>query len=348
MLIAKGMLLLIGTLVLFSVFNFKMPKGKKAMEALAGTAIATFLVEAIHNYVLGDIFNLNFFSDVGMSSGSMGGVIAGILVPIKLGINPVYAVIIGASMVDISIIPGFIAGYTVSMIIPKLEDKFPKGTELIIGALIFPVLSRFIAIISTPLVDNTLISIGDTILMASQQSPIIMGFLLGGMIKMICTSPLSSMALTAMLGLQGIAMGIASIASFGGAFTNGMVFKKLKLGDNGKVMAVMLEPLTQVDIITRYPLQIYFSNFIGGGLAGLSAVFFNIVSFAPGTASPIPGMIAPFAFNPWQNVVLSLIFAALGGILAGSFGSFVFSRNIKCGFKCRFKRMALKMGMKKI
>ena len=36
------------------------------------------------------------------------------------------------------------------------------------------------------------------------QSPVLMGFLLGGIIKMICTSPLSSMALTAMLGLTGL------------------------------------------------------------------------------------------------------------------------------------------------
>ena len=42
--------------------------------------------------------------------------------------------------------------------------------------------------------------------------------------KMICTSPLSSMALTAMLGLTGLPMGIACIACVGGAFTNGMIF----------------------------------------------------------------------------------------------------------------------------
>ena len=47
---------------------------------------------------------------------------------------------------------------------------------------------------------------------------------------MICTSPLSSMALTAMLGLTGLPMGIAAIACFGGSFTNGLVFHKLKLG----------------------------------------------------------------------------------------------------------------------
>ena len=56
---------------------------------------------------------------------------------------------------------------------------------------------------------------------------------------MICTSPLSSMALTAMLGLTGLPMGIAAIACFGGSFTNGFVFHKLKLGNKGNVIGVI-------------------------------------------------------------------------------------------------------------
>ena len=87
--------------------------------------------------------------------------------------------------------------------------------------------------------------IGGTITAAADQSPVIMGFLLGGIMKMICTSPLSSMALTAMLGLTGLPMGIAAIACFGGSFTNGMVFHKMGYGDKSNVIAVMLEPLTQ-------------------------------------------------------------------------------------------------------
>ena len=76
------------------------------------------------------------------------------------------------------------------------------------------------------------------------RSPVLMGFMLGGLMKMICTSPLSSMALTAMLGLTGLPMGIACIACVGGAFTNGMIFKMLKLGDKSSTIAVMVEPLT--------------------------------------------------------------------------------------------------------
>ncbi|WP_205842209.1 PTS sugar transporter subunit IIC [Natranaerobius trueperi] len=82
----------------------------------------------------------------------------------------------------LSIIPG----YVMSLAIPYIEKSFPKGTELIIGAVVFAPASRLIGVISTPIVDTTLLNIGDTILLASQQAPIVMGFLLGGIIKMIC------------------------------------------------------------------------------------------------------------------------------------------------------------------
>ncbi|MDD7015404.1 MAG: PTS sugar transporter subunit IIC, partial [Firmicutes bacterium] len=168
--------------------------------------------------------------------------------------------------------------------------------------------------------------IGSTVSEATTTSPVVMGFLLGGIMKMICTSPLSSMALTAMLGLTGLPMGIAAIACFGGSFTNGMIFKRLHFGNNGNVIAVMMEPLTQADIVTAHPIPIYGSNFFGGGMAGIAAALLGIVNNAPGTASPIPGMLAPFAFNDPIKVVLALVIAAVCGALAGFVGSVVFKK----------------------
>ncbi|SHI08663.1 Phosphotransferase system, fructose-specific IIC component [Clostridium collagenovorans DSM 3089] len=324
--IVKGIGLLIFTLVLFSLFTLKMPKGQKAMSGLANAAVATFLVEAIHRYVCGDLLHISFLGEVGAASGSMGGIAAVILVGLSVGINPVYAVAAGVAVSGYGILPGFIAGYIVALISPYVEKALPEGLDLIVGALLMAPLARLIAMGFNPIVDATLLNIGGMISVAAEQSPIVMGFLLGGIMKMICTSPLSSMALTAMLGLQGLAMGIAAIACVGGSFTNGLIFKKLHLGDNSNVMAVMLEPLTQADIVTANPIPIYCSNFFGGGLAGLSAACFKIINNAPGTASPIPGLIAPFGFNDPKKVVLAIVFAILGGSLAGFVGGTVFKK----------------------
>ena len=245
-----------------------------------------------------------------------------------------FAVVAGLAVGGFGILPGFLAGYVIGLISPIIEKKLPEGLNIIVGALAIAPLARIIAVLVDPAVNATLVKIGGTISAAADQSPIVMGFLLGGIMKMICTSPLSSMALTAMLGLNGLAMGIAAIACVGGSFTNGIIFKRLKLGDKSNVIAVMLEPLTQANIITANPIPIYCSNFFGGGLAGISAAAFGIINNAPGTASPIPGLLAPFAFNSPLSVVGALIFAVLGGCLAGYVGSLVFKKRVEKSEVC--------------
>lgn len=324
--ILLGMGLLLLTLAAFSLFSMKAPMGSKAMSGLANAAVATFLVEAIHLYISGNLLGLEFIGEVGATSGGMGGVAAAILVSIGMGANPIYAVVAGVAVGGYGILPGFIVGYVVGFLAPLIEKYLPDGLDVIVGALVLAPVARGVAFLADPVVTTGMGYIGQTIIAATEQSPILMGFLLGGIIKMICTSPLSSMALTAMLGLTGMPMGIAAIACFGGSFTNGFIFARLHLGNRSNVVAVMLEPLTQAHIITRHPIPIYCSNFFGGGLAGVGAALLGIVNNAPGTASPIPGMLAPFAFNPPQNVILALVIAAIGGSLAGFVGSIVFKR----------------------
>lgn len=324
--IVSGMALLLLVLALFSLFSMKMPKGSDAMSGMANAAVASFLVEAIHSYITGDLFGFAFFKEVGVTAGSLGGVASAILVPIGMGANPVLAVVAGLACGGYGILPGFVAGYIVGLVSPYIEKKLPEGINLIAGALMVAPLARAIAFAVNPVVNSTLLTIGKTISAAATQSPLVMGFLLGGIMKMICTSPLSSMALTAMLGLDGLAMGIASIACVGGSFTNGMIFKRLHFGDKSNVIAVMLEPLTQADIITSNPIPIFVSNFFGGGLAGLAAAALGIINNAPGTASPIPGLLAPFAFNAPVKVIIAIVLGIIGGTVAGLVGSIVFKK----------------------
>ena len=128
----KGTVLLLLVLAFFTGFSLKAPRGMKAMGALAGAATASFLVEAFQLYVGGDLLGIKFLGEVGASAGSMGGVAAAILVPLALGVSPVYAVLLGVVCGGMGIIPGFIAGYVMSFIIPKLEEKIPDGLDLIV------------------------------------------------------------------------------------------------------------------------------------------------------------------------------------------------------------------------
>ena len=322
----KGIGMLLLTLAAFSVFTLKFPKGDKAMGGLADAAVATFLVEAIFKYICGDFAGIAFLSEVGAASGSMGAVAAAALVGMSMGTSPVFVIASAAAVAGFGILPGFIAAYILFFIIRPIVKRLPAGLDIILGTLLAAAFARAIAIFVDPGVNAVIAIVGNSIEIATSQSPVMMGLVLGGLMKMICTSPLSSMALTAMLGLTGLPMGIAAVACFGGSFTNAMVFKRLKLGDNGRVLAVMLEPLTQADIITKNPLPIYGSNFFGGALSGIVAALLGIVNNAPGTASPIPGLLAPFAFNDPMKVILAMALAAVGGTIAGFLGSSVFRK----------------------
>ena len=326
MTLITGLGLLLLTLAAFSLFSMKAPKGSAAMSGMANAAVASFLVEAVHRYISGDLLHLAFLGETGTISGNMGGVAAAIMVPIGMGVNPVFAVVAGVALGGYGILPGFIAGYAIGFIAPFIEKHLPQGLDSVLGALLIAPIARFMAFLVDPAVNAALAHIGGMITAATEQSPVLMGLLLGGVIKMICTSPLSSMALTAMLGLTGLPMGIAAIACFGGSFTNGVIFKMLHFGDNSNVAAVMMEPLTQAHIITKYPIPIYCSNFFGGGFSGVAAAFLGIINNAPGTASPIPGLLAPFAFNPPLKVLMALLLAAISGTLAGIVGAIAFKK----------------------
>src|SRR3712207_7595594 len=83
------------------------------MSGLADAAVATFLVEAIHTYISGNLLHVNFLGSVGGASGTMGGVAAVILVCLNMEVSPVYAVAAGVAVSGYGILPGFIAGYLV-------------------------------------------------------------------------------------------------------------------------------------------------------------------------------------------------------------------------------------------
>lgn len=326
MVFLKGIGCLLLALMIFSLFSMKAPKGDKAMSGLAGAAVATFLVEALFRYVGGDFFGITLLGTIGTTAGGMGGSAAAALVPLMMGANPIYAVVAGCAVQGFGILPGFIAGYAVYFLADLIDRKAPAGIDAIVGAISCALLSYVVASVTAPGVEKVIATIGGSILVATEQSPILMGFLLGGIMKVVCSSPLSSMALTAMLGLTGLPMGIASTACFGGAFCNGMVFHCLGIGNKGQVVAVMLEPLTQADLVTRNAVPLYSCNFFAGGCSGIVAVLLGIVNNAPGTASPIPGLLVPFAFNPAHTVIFALALSALCGLICGYAGIMLYRR----------------------
>lgn len=319
-----GTILLLIVLGLFTLFSYKAPNGMKAMGALANAACASFLVEAFHDAFFGGVLNIGFLQSVGAANGSLGGVAAAILVPLALGVSPVYAVLVGLACSGFGILPGFIAGYLISYVIKFLEKKVPAGLDLIAIIIIAAPLSRLIASGMTPIVNSTLLKIGDVLLSSANSSPIIMGIILGGILTVVATAPLSSMALTAMLGLTGVPMAIGALAMFGSSFMNYVFFGKMKFGSKKDTIAVAIEPLTQADIISANPIPVYVTNFIGGALSGIIVSLMGLVNMTPGTATPIAGFAVMFAYNPAIKVLIAAAGCILVSVISGYIGYFIF------------------------
>ncbi|GAA0071806.1 PTS fructose transporter subunit IIC [Clostridium sardiniense] len=324
-LIGTGLLLLV--LGLFTLFSYKAPQGMKAMGALASAACASFLVEAFHSSFFGDVLNIEFLKKIGTANGSLGGVAAAILVPLALGVSPVYAVLIGLSCSGLGILPGFIAGYLMSFVVKFLEKKLPGGLDLIVIIVFAAPLTRFIGDCMTPVVDSTLLKIGQVLVASADSSPILMGIILGGIITVVATAPLSSMALTAMLGLTGAPMAIGALSVFGSSFLNFVLFSKMKFGSKKDTISVAIEPLTQADIITANPLPVYITNFIGGALCGIIIVIMGLTNMSPGTATPIAGFAVMFAYNPAFKVLLTALGCVVVSAGSGYLGYMMFKNH---------------------
>ena len=314
--IGTGLLLLV--LALFTLFSYKAPYGMKAMGALANAACASFLVEAFHFSLFGQQMGIKFLEQVGSANGSLGGVAAGILVPLALGVSPVYCVLVGLTISGFGILPGFIAGYLISFVIRFLEKKVPAGLDLIVIIIVAAPITRGIAQIAAPIVDNTLVQIGQVLIKASTTSPIIMGVILGGLITVVATAPLSSMALTSIINLTGVPMAVGALSVFGSSFLNYVFFSKMKFGSKKDTISVAIEPLTQSDIISANPLPVYVTNFIGGAMSGVIVSIMGLSIDTPGLATPIAG----FAVTVGQNGPRALI-AAFGCIVVSILGAFI-------------------------
>ncbi|MFP7296114.1 PTS sugar transporter subunit IIC [Neobacillus niacini] len=326
--ILKGTALLLLVLGLFWLFSYKAPKGMKAMGALANAACAAFLVEAFQLYVGGDLIGIKFLGEVGTAAGSMGGVAAAALVALAVGVSPVYALMLGVSCAGLGLLPGFIAGYLVAFLVKLIEKKVPGGLDLIVTILIAAPLVRLIAVGMKPVVDATLLNIGGIITETASSNPILMGIILGGVITVVATAPLSSMALTAMLGLTGVPMAIGALSVFGSSFMNYVLFDRIKFGDRKTTIAVAIEPLTQAHIISANPIPVYVTNFIGGASAGVIVALSGLINDATGTATPIAGLAVMYGFNDPLKVTLVALACATVGALSGFIGSIIF-KNFK-------------------
>lgn len=318
----------IGTLLVvllaMTLFLKFAPNGKVSLQALSGAACASFLPEAFLKYAIGGVFHSEYFIKLGDVAGSLSGVAVGILTCLKFGINPVFAVLTGLVLFDFKLLPAFIAAYLVAFGIQALEKYVPEGLDLIVVILLSPAIAYGIASIVSPSVTAVLKQIGTAITAVGDNNPYALALVIGAIVPVVGMTPLSSMVFTSLLGLTGIPMAIGALGCMGSSFVNFVMFRKLKIGNTGKAFAVAVEPLTQIDTIAKYPIQLYGTNAIVGMVNGLFITYMGIVVNQPGMATPIAGPIVALGFNEMVPTVITIVVVAIISIILSFFiGTFI-------------------------
>ena len=309
----------VGTLVLVLIImtlflNFA-PYGKQGLQALSGAACATFLPQAFLSYAIGGVFHVKFFQEIGDLAGSLSGIAVGILTCLKLEVSPVFAVIVGLVLHDSKLLPAFIAAYVVAFGIKFVEKKVPEGLDLIVVILLAPAVTFGLANLISPGVIAVLKQIGSAITSVGDNNPYALAVILGLVIPVTGMTPLSSMVLTSLLGLTGIPMAIGALTCTGASFVNGILFSKLKIGNKGNAFAVFVEPLTQIDLIAKYPLQLFGANAIICVVNACIVTYSGLIIDIKGMATPIAGAIVLYGFNDAVRSTITIIAVAIASVI---------------------------------
>lgn len=322
-----GIVMLLLVLGAMTLFAFKAPRGKKSLGALSGAACATFLGEAFLHYAIGGVFHLDYVGHIGEVMGGLGGLAAGTLVPLAFGVSPVFAVIMGVSLLEFKLLPAFIAAYLLSFVILQIEKRVTEGIDLIVVILIVPVAAYTVAFMIQPVVLGVLNIIGGVVTTAVDGNPYVMGAVLGIIIPIVGMTPLSSMVLTALIGLTGIPMGVGAMGCFGNSILNGMLFKKMRFGDDTTAFAVAIEPLTQIDIISSNPVPIYLTNAVAGAINGMIVTYFGLQIPVTGMATPWAGLLVTLGNNPLVPTLTAVALITVNSLIFGYLGYMVFKNH---------------------
>ncbi|GEP84811.1 regulatory protein pfoR [Staphylococcus piscifermentans] len=275
------------------------------------------LAQAFLSYAIGGVFHIEFFQKIGDLAGSLSGIAVGILTCLNMGVSPVFAVIVGLVLHDSKLLPAFIAAYLVAYVIKFIEKKVPEGLDLIVVILVAPALTFGIAGLISPAVMGVLKQIGGAITAVGDNNPYALAVILGLIIPVVGMTPLSSMVLTSLLGLTGVPMAIGALTCTGASFANFMLFRGLKIGNLGKAFAVAIEPLTQIDTIAQYPIQLYGANAIIGVFNAIIVTAVGLVINVTGMATPIAGAVVLFGFNKPVPSIIGIVAVAITSIILG-------------------------------
>lgn len=199
-----------------------------------------------------------------------------------------------------SAVAGYIGGDPVSALLAGIIAnivgmRVSKKTkvDIIVTPFVTLIFAGFIASFVGPFMQKVMVSLGEIIMWATVQSPIIMGIVISVIMGMILTLPISSAALAFMLNLSGLAAGAATVGCccnmIGFAV---MSYKENKLG--GLIAQGLGTSMLQVPNIVKNPLIWLPSIFSSAILGPIATTIFKMENLPYGAGMGTSGLVGQF------------------------------------------------------
>ncbi|MFR7349633.1 PTS transporter subunit IIC [Peptoniphilus sp.] len=263
-----------------------------AMGAMAYGLFASLLVGTILN-TIGQEFNIEFLSKTlwPIVQAATGPAIA---VSIAYSLNAPDLVLFSSAVVGVA---GYQLGGPIGVFISTIfAVEFGKliSKETKIDIVLTPVVTVLVgAIIATfigPYIQAMMVAIGNAIMAATKQQPLIMGIIVSVSMGMILTLPISSAAICIMLGLSGLAGGAATV----GCCANMIGFAVISYKDNGfeGLLAQGIgTSMLQMPNIIRKPI-IWLPSIIASAILGpISTIIFKMENTPLGSGMGTCGFV---------------------------------------------------------
>lgn len=275
-----------------------------AMGAMAYGLFASLLVGTILN-TIGQEFNIEFLSKTlwPIVQAATGPAIA---VSIAYSLNAPDLVLFSSAVVGVA---GYQLGGPIGVFISTIfAVEFGKliSKETKIDIVLTPVVTVLVgAIIATfigPYIQAMMVAIGNAIMAATKQQPLIMGVIVSVSMGMILTLPISSAAICIMLGLSGLAGGAATV----GCCANMIGFAVISYKDNGfeGLLAQGIgTSMLQMPNIIRKPI-IWLPSIIASAILGpISTIIFKMENTPLGSGMGTCGFVGQIGtINAMESV----------------------------------------------
>lgn len=167
-----------------------------------------------------------------------------------------------------------------------------------------PTITFKLTSIITPNILTTLKQINNTITTINNNNPYTLTIILKLIIPITNITPLNSIILTNLLKLTNIPITIKTLTYTNNSFINLILFQKLNINKPSKTFTIYIKPLTQINLITQYPIQLYNTNTLIKIINTYIITFNKLIINIKNITTPITNTIILFNFN---NTITSII-----------------------------------------